>query len=293
MANETELANIAHITDVISDGITPALVNPTVVAPLIRYEALPVGTNVKKFRKDGYLIAEQVNESTVHTVDDAGQELTQSSVTATCVKLCSNCIVSVEAQQFSSITLADIARYIGEAIARDWDDEILALFSGFTGNAVTASSVLTIADCLEAAYKIRAATAGVSTGPLKGVFDFKGIYEIQKELVASSAAHLAIPSEVALLQGMSGLNGYAGSKAGIDFYQTSGLPTSGTDDVALVFDPMLAFGAMVSPQPVVQVNWLGGAGSAQGGYSHEVAGYIFCDVIEWNDQAGATIASDT
>ena len=293
MANETELGNIVHQTNVISDGITAALVNPVVVAPLIRYEALPVGTNVKLFRKDGSLTAEEVAESTVQTVDAAGQELTQTSVTATCVKLCSNCILSVEAEQFSSITLGDIARYCAEAIGRDWDDEILALFTGFTGNPVVSTSVLTLADCVEAGYKIRAATAGVSVGQLKGAFDFKGIFELQKEGLASGAAHYAVESEIALLKGMTGLNGYAGSKAGIDFYQTSGLPTSGSDDVALVFDPLLAFGGMISPSPIVKLNWLGGAGSAQGGYSTEVAAYIFCDVIEWNDQAGATVSSDT
>jgi hypothetical protein len=294
MANETEYSNIVKVAAVISDGVTPALVDRIVVAPLIRYEPLPVGqSNAKLFRKDGNLTAEEVNESTVHTVDAAGQELTQTSVTATAVKLCSNCILSVEAQTFTSVTLADISRKIAEAIARDWDDEILALFSGFTGNTVTSTSVLTINDILEAVYKIRAASYGVSGGQLKGVFDFKGIFEIQKELTASSAAHLGVPGQIELLAGIQAPNGYVGSKAGVDFYQTSGLPTSGSDDVALVFDPQMAFGAMAAAAPVVNVNWLGGAGSAQGGYSHEVSGYFFCDVIEWNDACGCAVNSDT
>lgn len=292
MANETELSNIAHATNVVSQGITPYLVNPVVVGPLIRYEPLPVGTNVKLFRKDGYLIAEEVNESAVFAIDAAGQELTQTSVTATAVKLVSNVCLSVEAQQFSSLTLNDLARYAGEAIARDWDDEILGLFSGFSGQ-VTATSTLTIADCLTAAYTVRSGTAGVSSGRLITVLDYKGMMEIEKELTASGAAHLANPSEISLLSGNRQPNGYRGSKAGMDFYETSGLPTSSSDDVALCYDPNLAFGGMISTQPQVRLRWLGGTGDGTRALCDEVCAWIFCDIIEWNDAGGVGILSDT
>ena len=245
MANESELSNFKFPTDVVSDAMTPALVNPVVVAPLLRYEAIPLsaGTKVRNFRKDGSLTSEEINESAVQAVDGAEQEITQSVVAATCVKLAATCFLTVEAQDFGGITLADIARYIGEAIGRDWDDELLGTFSS-PSTSVTASSVLTVADVLQAAYNVRANTSGVANGRLIGVFDYKGVYEIQKELTASSAAHLSIPSEVQLLAGVTGVNGYVGSKAGIDFYQTSGLPTSSSDDVAIICEPSLYWGAI-------------------------------------------------
>ena len=288
MANETEFGNFALTTDVISAAISPALVSPVVVAPHIFYEALPVGTNVKLFRKDGSLVAETISETTAHTVDAAGQELTQSTVTATCVKLCSNCEISVEAEQWAGATYADIARYAGEAIARDWDDEILALFASFD-NTVTCSSILTIGDCIQAAYNVRANTSGVSSSRLVGIFDFKGMMEIQKEIVASGASNYSLESEISLLQGIRGNNGFSGSKAGIDFYQTSGLPTSGSDDQALVYDPAICFAGMISDSPEVRIDWAGGIG----GYMTEISAYIFCDIIEWNDAAGCEVASDT
>lgn len=292
MANETELGNIVHQTNVISDGITPALVSPIVVAPLLRYEPLPVGTNVKLFAKDGYITAEQVNESAVQAVDGAEQELTQSSVTATCVKLAATCHLTVEAQQFSTISLGDLARYAGEAIGRDWDDEILALFSSFSGG-VTASSTLTFDDILDAQYGVRNGTAGVSWGELHCVLDFKGAKELRKELASSSAAALSLESQIELLRGIGSPRGYIGSRSGINFFETSGLPTSGSDDVALIFDPMLAFGAMASNTPQVRTRWLGGAGDGTRGFCDEVSAWIFCDVVEWNDAAGYMIKSDT
>lgn len=288
MAYETESANFVGPTNVVSDAISPALVSPIVVAPHIYYEPLPTGTNVKLMRKDGSLTAEEVNESTAHAIDATGQELTQSSVTATCVKLCSNCEVTVEAEQFKNVNWGQIAQYEAEALARDWDDEILALFSSFDNN-VTASSVCTMADAIQAAYNVRANTSGVATGRLVGVFDYKAIMELQKEVLQSSASNYAIEQEVSFLRGERPLNGYAGSKAGIDFFETSGLPTSSSDDVALIFSPALCFAGMISDSPQVRIFWQGGIG----GYITEVAAWLFCDIVEWNDAAGCGLKSDT
>lgn len=292
MANETKFENIAGITDVISDAISPALQNPVVVAPLIKYEPLPVGTNVKLWRKDGYLVAEEINEVAAQAVDGSEQELTQSTVTATMVKLAATTMLSVEVQQFRGLNLNTMARYIGEAIARDWDDEILALFSSFD-NTVTSTTIQTLSDIIQGTYNVRSNTAGVSVGPLVGVFDFKAIMELEIELSSSSAAHLSLPTEIALLQGMSGANGFRGEKGGVWFYQTSGLPTATSDDKALIYDPEICFGGQISERPMVKTRWLGGAGDGTRGFCDEVSGWVFCDVVEWNDAAGCTMSSDT
>lgn len=292
MAYETEYANISHVTDVISDAVSPALVNKVVAAPHVYMEDLPTGTMIKLFRKDGYLTAEEVNESAVQAVDGAEQELSMTEITATAVKLAATCHLTVETQTFTPISLGEIARKIGEAIARDWDDEILALFSGFS-TGVTATSVLTWDDVLEAAYTVRSGTAGVSDGPLVGIFDYKGIFELQKEFTASGAAHLSNQSEISLLKGVNGANGFTGEKGGVWTYNTSGLPTSSSDDVALVFDPRIAFAGMASPSVNIRTRWLGAAGDGTRGFVDEVTGWIFCDIVEWNDGAGVMVKSDT
>lgn len=291
MSYETELGNVVHPTNIISDAITPALVQRVVFAPLIRYEPMPANTAVKLFRKDGSLSASEVSES--NTLSAAsGHELTQTSVTATAVKLASMCILTVEGARFGQVTGADIAKYLGEAIGRDWDDEILALNSGFS-NQVTCTSVLTVNDVLQAAYYVRSGTAGVSSGRLTSVFDYKGINEIQKELTNSAAAHLSIPTEISLLAGVTGANGRVGEKAGIDFYQTDGSPAgAGSTDVALVFDGNLSHGAMVDPTITYAEKWLG-AGDGTRGFATEYTAYFFCDIIEWNDAAGCGVLSAT
>ena len=86
MAFETELSNIIHRTDDISAAISAELVETVVVLPTIYTEDTTGGTNVKKFRKDGSLVAEAVAESAAYTFS-ANSELTQTSSTATATKI--------------------------------------------------------------------------------------------------------------------------------------------------------------------------------------------------------------
>ncbi len=282
------LANSAHPTDVVSDGITAALVQKVVVMPFVKAEDLPANTAVKLFRKDGSVTAETAAEAAAYTYS-ANSEISQTTVSATAAKTVVCTKISVEADQFGTITPADIPGYHGAAIARALDDEILALFSGFTGNtAVTATSVLTVADIMQAAYKVNASLAGRDGANLIGVFDYKGIYEIQKELTQTGATPFAIESMVSLLKSTQGLNGYRGSIPGVDCYCTDGLPTSSSDDVALVFNPDLAFGAMYSPGVQTRETWVGSSG-----FHTEYSSWIFNKCIEWNDLAGCTVKSDT
>jgi hypothetical protein len=296
MANETELANIKHQTDVISDAISAALVQGVVFAPLIYGEDLPPAktTNVKLFRKAGSFTAETITESTAHAVDAAGQELTETSVTATAAKYCANTMITVEAEKFSPITKDKIYAALGNALARWWDGLILALFSGFTGNtAITASSVLTVEDVLQAAYSVRAGTYGVA--PASGLIcglDYKGVYELQKQLVQSSASVFGVPSQISLLSGLPGTNGYSGELPGVRIYAGSGLPTSSSDDVGVVFDPAIAFCSMMSPTPDYYERWIGGSDGTRG-YATEYSAILYGAVAEWNDLAGCCVKSDT
>lgn len=282
------LANSAHPTDVISDGITAALVQKVVVTPFVRAEDLPSNTATKLFRKDGSVTAESMAEAGAYTYS-ASSEITQSTVSATAGKTVVCTKITVEADQFGMVRPEQIPGYHGSAIARALDDEILALFTGFTGNtAVTATSVLTVADILLGAYRVNASLAGRDGANLIGVFDYKGVYEIQKELVQTGATPFSIESMISLLKSTQGANGYRGSIPGVEIYCTDGLPTSSSDDVGLVFNPDLAFGGMYSPGVQTKETWVGSSG-----FHTEFASWIFHKVIEWNDKAGCTVKSDT
>lgn len=286
MANETEISNAAHATDVISDAISAALVQSVVVLPHVYAENLPVGTAVKKFRKDGSLTAETVTESSSYTFS-ASSELTQTSVDCTAVKAAVATKLTFEAQTFTQINVPKIASEQGRALARLLDDDVLALFTGFT-NSVTASSIMTVADLMKAAYTVRASLAGGIGEKLVGILDYKGVFEIQKELMQSAAAALSQAPLITLLTGLPQLNGYCGSIPGVDIYQTNGLEVTGTDDIAAVFNPSTTFCGIYSPSVTTVLIQAGSAG----GWT-EVYSYLMRDTKEWNDTAGVKVFSDT
>jgi hypothetical protein len=286
MAYETELSNSAKVTNVLSDGISAALVQNVVALPHVYAEDLPRGTMIKLWRKDGSLTAEAVSETSAYT-PSASSELTQSTITATVAKTVCVSKLTVEAEQFGNIDLSKLAVEQGKAIARKLDADVVALFAGIA-TTVTASSILTVADVLQAAYSVRASLAGGIGAKLRGIFDYKGVFEIQKELLQSGGAALTNPELITLLTGLPQLNGYVGSLPGVDIYQTSGLPLSTSDDTGCVFNPETCFAGMYSPSVTVKPTWIGTAG-----FLTEVASYVFSSVVEWNDLAGCRVLSDT
>lgn len=286
MANETERANIVAPTDVISQGISAALVPNVVVMPLIYTEDLPQGTNLKKFRKAGSLTAEDIAESATYTFSGSS-EYTETAINATAAKSVVISKATVELQQFSdTMSLEKLTEEQGKALARAVDAKPKALFTGLS-QTVTSSTVLTVADVMQAAYLVQSGTSGVSGGQLRGVFDFKGINEVRKELLASGAAVFSQESMTSLLAGIVNLNGFVGSLPGVDLFGTNGLPTDSGDDVGAVFDPNICFAGVVGVVDNRSV-WKGSEGLFD-----EMTAWIFSAYVEWNDAAGTRVRSDT
>lgn len=288
MAFETELSNIAKQTDVISDAISAYLLQRAVVVPLIYSENLPVGTNVKKFRKAGNLVAEALAESTAYTFS-ANSEITQSTITCTAAKQVVVTKLTVEANQFTSMSPEQIANEQGAALARLLDDNVLTLFSGFTGNtAPDTGTALTVEGLMEGAYRVSSAGAPRIGANLYAVVEHKGAFEIKKQLIQSGAAIFAQASQSSLVAGREVASGYQGSIPGVDVFSTDGIPTNSSNDENLVFNPDIAFcsiyGSVVTMPPV----WKGSEG-----YWWEISSLVFSDVKEWNDGAGCRVLADT
>jgi hypothetical protein len=292
MANETELSNIIHPTDVVSDAISAALVQAVVVAPLVYSEDLPAETKVKLFRKKGSLTAEEVNESAAYAVDAAGNEYSESSVTATAVKLAAACIVTVEALRFSRLTEAELYAELGSSLGRDWDDELVAALDDGT-NYVTCTAGAAMDKLLEAEYTVRRYTVGVGDGTLNAVVNYKAAHELQKDVLQSSAAVFTNPNTATILRG-STPNGFVGTIGNgmLNLYRTDGVPTTGSDDVGCVFHPQLAFATMADTTPAFNKRWLGGTDGTRG-FATEYTAHMFCDVVVWNDYATCEFRSDT
>jgi len=286
MAEETELGNFAIPTDVVSDGAGLALVSAVVVVPLIYKENLPMGTNVKKVRKMGKLEASALSESANWTYG-VNSEYTETSITATATKQASVYKVTVEAEQFTPANMPVLSKQLGEALARLIDDNVITLFSSFSTNTLVAEAAgLTSIGLLRAKMRVDAALAG-GNRKLMAVVNHRQAFDIRGEVFQSAAANFAQPSEISLLAGIQGPNGFAGSLPGIDIFVTDGTPQGGGDATALVFNPDRAFFGMYSAAPNVRVNWSGSQG-----FFTEVTAHIFSTVVEWYDEAGCRVTSD-
>lgn len=291
MAFESEQANFVGVTDELSDALAAALVQKVVAVPLIHSEDVPGGTNVKLFRQDGSLTAETVAESAAYTFS-ANSEVTQTSATATATKKMVSSKLTVEAMRFRGEDESSIAMRQGAAIGRALDDEILALFSGFS-NRITATSTLTVNDILDGIYTVLNALAAPEGETLVGVFDYKGINEVKKEIGASTGTVYANQAMSTLVRELfqddaDKPNGFVAHLGGCDLYQTDGLPTDTGDDVALVFNPDMAIAGIYDSEIST---WSVPKGSE--GVYMEMTSWTFSDAIEWVDAAGCGVLSDT
>lgn len=291
MANETELGNLITIGNAVSSAMGEAFVASAIGLSLVQTEAFPDNTNTIKVRIAGSLTAETVAESTDYSYS-ASSELTDSSFSCVAKKSVLGTKITVEAARFGAgqANLARIAQEHGRAHARLFDSDLKALFSS-VATAVTASTVLTKDNLIDARYNVVSAMKGAYSGRLVGMFDYKGVSEIQKELTSISASAFGNMEMLGVLGQPQAGNGYAGNLVGIDIYQTDGLPTSASDDVACVWDPSAGFFAGVDGRDGLNNTLKDPA--AINGLSTEVLTWTFFKVIEWRDTACCRVLSDT
>ena len=112
---------------------------------------------------------------------------------------------------------AAIGRILGETLARKVDEDIAALFSGFSssGTLVAGTSELTPDDILNAIAQLRANSV---IGPYVGVFHPDQTYNLRKVLANAGAATVPALSDVGneVLRG-----GYIGRLFGVDIYESA------------------------------------------------------------------------
>lgn len=291
MANETELGNFIIVGNALSAVMGKAFVNGAQGLPLVHAEPFPDNTNVIKATIAGTLTAETVAESTDYTYSSSS-ELTDTSVSCTAKKTVLGTKITVEAARFAGAAsrLDRIANEHGNAHARLFDADLKALFSSIA-TGVTATTVLTKDNIIDARYNVVAAMKGAFSGRLVGMFDYKGVSEIQKELSSISATAFGNMEMLGVLGMPNPANGYAGNVIGVDIYQTDGLPTSGGDDVACVWDPSACWFAGVDGREGLNNSLKDPA--AINGLSTEILTWTFFKIVEWRDTAGCRVLSDT
>jgi len=164
-----------------------------------------------------------------------GTDLSSTTVSTTKVEVT---IGEVGAQ----VLLSDMATYgadspetamgtlLGNAIATKMDQDLLALFSGFSFGLGAAGAEITVADLFKAAAKLR---ANKVTGVINAVVHPFQAYQLKANLTNT----FANPNG-GDLQNEAMRNGYVGTIAGMNVYESANIVVDGSDDaVAAVFAP--------------------------------------------------------
>ena len=160
----------------------------------------------------------------------ADTDVSTSSVTVTCSEVGNSVLLTDLAAMGAGNPADELGTVLGNAIATKIDSDLIALFSGFSGALGAAGSEIAVSDLFKAAATLR---ANKVTGSMAAVVHPFQAYQLKAGLTNT----FANPNG-GDLQNEAMRNGYVGSIAGIDVYESANVSIDGSDDaVAAVFAP--------------------------------------------------------
>lgn len=288
-----DLADTVTTGNAISAAISPALQDAAVGLNIVYTEQFPTDTNVIKFRKSGSLVAEVLAEGAVYVPSDSNSDINDTSVSATAAKVVVGSPISYEAVRFGA-GAADTGRVAaeqGRAIARKFDDDLIALFDSVT-NTATATSTMSIECFIDAIYNINKAPFPI--GQKVALLGYKQVMELQKVLAATGAAAFMNTQFLDLLNGAPKANGFVGRFLDVDVYQQSGHSTTGGDIQGAMWNREYGFAAGVGGPAESEIMKTGmGVTDQVAGFSWVVLSHIFYKLVLWNDTAVSEVRSDS
>lgn len=165
------------------------------------------------------------NEISNTAVSTDGATLTISTVAIRTI------VTDLAKASSASNVVADLGRLFGEAIAKKMDQDLTALFSGFTGlTAGSASTALSAAVVAQAVAKLRA--NAVPQDALACVVHPYVAYDLKKDLTNTWQNPAA-----GIIQNEAMASGYVGMLFGVPVFESSNIADTGTagDYVGAVF----------------------------------------------------------
>lgn len=124
----------------------------------------------------------------------------------------------------------ELGTVLGNSIATKMDQDLIALFDGFSSTLGAAAQEITVADLFKAAATLRAAKV---TGRMSAVVHPYQAYQLKANLTNTFANPNAGDA-----QNTAMVNAYVGTIAGIDIYESANLTIDGNDDAkGAVFAP--------------------------------------------------------
>jgi N4-gp56 family major capsid protein len=157
-------------------------------------------------------------------------DVSTSSVTVTCAEVGNTVLLTDLAAMGAGNPAEELGTVLGNAIATKIDSDLIALFSGFSTGLGAAGEEIEVSDLFKAAATLR---ANKVTGSMAAVVHPFQAYQLKAGLTNT----FANPNG-GDLQNEAMRNGYVGSIAGIDVYESANVSIDGSDDaVAGVFAP--------------------------------------------------------
>ena len=172
------------------------------------------------------ITAAALDEGTAPTDTD----VSTSSVTVTVSEVGNTVLLTDLAAMGAGNPADELGTVLGNAIATKIDSDLIALFSGFSGALGAADQEITVADLFKAAATLR---SNKVTGSMAAVVHPFQAYQLKAGLTNTFA-----DPNGGDLQNEAMRNGYVGSIAGINVYESANVSIDGNADaVAAVFAP--------------------------------------------------------
>ena len=170
--------------------------------------------------------ANDLTEGTAATEED----VSTSSVTVTCAEVGSSVLLTDLAAMGAGNPADELGTVLGNAIATKIDKDLIALFSGFTTEFGGANAEIAVSDLFKSAATLR---NNKVTGSMAAVVHPFVAYQLKAGLTNTFANPNAGD-----LANEAMRNGFVGSIAGIDIYESANFTLDGNGDaVCAVFAP--------------------------------------------------------
>lgn len=215
MANETTSTTLDALFSDVQQAALFTMQERGFMRPLVRNFNL-VGQPGKQAKVGVY-----PSLATSALVSGEGTDATNNAITATeklfdCDEIAALVTLTDTARDSADDnTAASIGRILGETMAKKVDEDIAALFSGFSASIGGSGTELTADLIFQAVATLRANSV---MGPYVGIFHPNQVYNLKKQLTnagGSSIGDLSIVGNEALSQG------YVGRIAGVDIFESA------------------------------------------------------------------------
>jgi len=216
MANETTSSTVSELyTEIVAEAQF-VIQEKSIMKNLVKNYAIAGGGKSVEVPIYAAVAAAAVNEAT----DLSNTAINPSSVTITASEVgVMTTLTDLARNSAPRNVAADIGRLFGEAIAKKMDQDLIALFDGFSTAAGTDSAVLSPATVFNAASTLRA--AGLPVNETYCVLHPKIAYDLKSGLTNTFAGLDHDLANEALR------NGFVGQLAGIKIFESGNMSNTG------------------------------------------------------------------